>query len=270
MLFGLFLYLAFGCLAGILSGLFGIGGGVVIVPFLAWRFSEQGFPDETVMVAAVATSLATILATSFSAVFAHHRRGAVDWIMVGRMSPGILFGSLLGSVMAERLPVSWFRLIFAAFLLIVATQLLTGRSRERKTAWRPSIGLLAAAGLFIGSVSAMLGIGGGTLSVPFLVKCRYAMSRAVAISSACGFPIALAGTACYAVLGWRHSGLPTYSLGYVYLPAFAGIIATSVAFAPLGARLAHHLPAVKLRRFFALVLFVVGGKLLWQGWAIFG
>ncbi|MDD5036625.1 MAG: sulfite exporter TauE/SafE family protein [Methylococcaceae bacterium] len=258
------LSLAFGCLAGILSGLFGIGGGAVIVPFLAWYFTAAGFAPDLIMVTAVATSLATIVVTSFSAVYAHHRLGAVDWAIVLRLSPGILLGAALGSLAAKQLPVAWFKLIFALFLLFVATRLLLGGKGEGGKHWRPTNGLLAPAGLAIGSVSAILGIGGGTLSVPFLVKCRYVMRHAVAISSACGFPIALAGSASYIVLGWHDPLLPPYSLGYIYLPAFTGIIATSIAFAPLGARLAHRLPTVKLKRTFSLILFVVGGNMFWQ------
>lgn len=258
------LYLAFGCLAGILSGLFGIGGGVVIVPFLVWQLGAQGFDPKLLMVVAVATSLATIVVTSVSAVHAHHRRRAVDWPVVGRLSPGILLGSVLGSIVAHHLPVLWFKLVFALFLLFVATRMLAVGKGDGGGHWRRTGWLLGPAGVVIGSVSAILGIGGGTLSVPLLVKCRYVMREAVAISSACGFPIAVAGTASYMVLGWRHPGLPPESLGYVYLPAFAGIILTSVAFAPLGAKLAHTLPTAKLRRFFSLVLFAIGGKLLWQ------
>lgn len=258
------LYLAFGCLAGLLSGLFGIGGGVVIVPFLVWQLAGHGVPADLLMVVAVATSLATIVATSLSAVYAHHRRGAVDWPMVGRLSPGILLGAVVGSVVAERLPVAWFKLVFALFLLFVAVRMLVGGQGGEGRHW-PKVGwLLVLAGVGIGAASAVLGIGGGTLSVPFLVKCRYAMRQAVAISSACGFPIALAGTASYLVLGWRHPGLPAETLGYVHLPAFFGIVLTSVAFAPLGAKLAHSLPTLQLKRIFSLVLFVVGGKLLWQ------
>ena len=263
------LYLAFGALAGILSGLFGIGGGVVIVPFLVWQLSLQGFNPDLVMVVAVATSLATIVVTSLSAVYAHHRRGAVDWPVVGKLSPGILLGSVLGSIVAHHLPVQWFKLIFALFLLFVALRMLSGGKHEEGRHWRRTGWLLGLAGLGIGSASAILGIGGGTLSVPLLVKCRYAMREAVAISSACGFPIAVAGTASYLVLGWHHPGLPPETLGYIHLPAFAGIILTSVGFAPVGARLAHTLPTAKLRRFFSLVLFAIGGKMLWQavgGW----
>jgi uncharacterized membrane protein YfcA len=258
------LYLGFGSLAGILSGMFGIGGGVVIVPFLVWRFDREGFPAESIMVMAVATSLATILLTSVSAVYAHHRRGAVDWAAVGGMAPGILAGAVAGSLIADVLPVPWFKLIFGAFLLYVAGRLAWESRSVSAHALSPGRRLLAGAGLAIGAVSAILGIGGGTLSVPFLVRCRYSIRQAVAISSACGFPIALAGTAAYIALGQGRAGLPAGSLGYVYLPAFAGIIPTSIAFAPVGAHLAHGLPSPRLRRLFALVVLALGCKLFWQ------
>jgi uncharacterized membrane protein YfcA len=258
------LYLGFGSLAGVLSGLFGIGGGVVIVPFLVWFFSLRGFPPESVMIMAVATSLATIIVTSMSAVYAHHRRGAVHWRTVLRLAPGILAGSIMGSIIADYLPAQWFKLIFALFLLYVAGRLLLGSNADGAGARMPGARLFALAGAAIGAVSAVLGIGGGTLSVPFLVRCRYSIRNAVAISSACGFPIAVAGTSTYIVLGWQKASLPEWSLGYVYLPAFAGIILTSIPFAPLGAHLAHRLPTLKLRRVFALVVILVGSKLLWQ------
>jgi uncharacterized membrane protein YfcA len=258
------LYLAFGSLAGVLSGLFGIGGGVVIVPFLVWFFSIRGFPPDAVMIMAVATSLATIVVTSVSAVYAHHRLGAVRWDTVFRLAPGILTGSVIGSIIAGQLPAHWFKLIFALFLLYVAARLLIdARTKDGKgpelRRW-----LYSAAGLGIGAVSSILGIGGGTLSVPFLVKCRFPIRNAVAISSACGFPIAVAGSLTYIALGWERPTLPAWSLGYVYLPAFAGIVTTSIPFAPIGAKLAHRLPTRKLRRMFGIVVFVVGGKLLWQ------
>jgi uncharacterized membrane protein YfcA len=262
------LYLAFGGLAGLLSGLFGIGGGVVIVPFLAWFFSRRGFAADTIMITAVATSLATIVATSISAVYAHHRRGAVRWETVLRLAPGILLGSVAGSVIADHLPADGFKLVFALFLLYVAGRMF--RTRKAATEWRrpPGAGFLTAAGMAIGAVSSIVGIGGGTLSVPFLVKSRFCMRSAVATSSACGFPIAVAGSLTYVALGWGEPLLPEWSLGYIYLPAFAGIILTSIPFAPLGARLAHGLPTGGLKRIFALVLAAVGAKLLWQVLAV--
>lgn len=268
MLETLLLYAAFGSLAGLLSGLFGIGGGVVIVPFLAWHFNLLAFFPDLVMIMAVATSLATIVVTSISAVYAHHRRGAVDWPTVGWMLPGILAGSALGSVAANQLPVHWFKLIFALFLLFVAVRMMLATATERGGHWRSTNWLLGGMGGIIGGLSSILGIGGGTLSVPFLVKCGFPMRKAVAISSACGFPIAIAGSAAYILLGWRHPKLPAECLGYIHLPSFAGIIVTSVLFAPLGAKLAHRLPTTGLKRLFSLVLLLVGGKMLWQGFAV--
>ncbi|HYE35763.1 sulfite exporter TauE/SafE family protein [Methylocaldum sp.] len=258
------LYLAFGSLAGVLSGLFGIGGGVVIVPFLVWFFSKRGFPPDSVMIMAVATSLATIVVTSISAVYAHHRLGAVRWNTVFRLAPGILIGSIAGSVIADQLPAHWFKLIFALFLLYVGGRILIDLKTESSQNRVLSGWLYSAAGVGIGAVSSILGIGGGTLSVPFLVKCRFPIRNAVAISSACGFPIAVAGSLTYIALGWEKPVLPVWSLGYVYLPAFAGIVTTSIPFAPVGAKLAHRVPTRKLRRMFAVVVFIVGAKLLWQ------
>lgn len=264
MLISLLLYLAFGALAGILSGLFGIGGGVVIVPFLVWQLGTQGVNPDLLMVMAVATSLATIVITSVSAVYAHHRRGGIDWPVVRQMVPGILLGSVLGSIVAHHLPVQWFKLLFALFLLFVAARMGLGQSQSSTRPWPRSSFLFGPAGLLIGTVSAILGIGGGTLSVPMLVRCQYVMKEAVAISVACGFPIAVAGTLTYGILGWNDPNLPNQSFGYVYLPAFGGIILTSVLFAPLGAKLAHSLPTAKLKRYFSLVLAAIGLKMLTQ------
>ena len=257
-------YLGFGSVAGILSGMFGIGGGVVIVPFLAWWFERKGFPPDSIMVMAVATSLATIVITSISAVHAHHRRGAVVWSTVFRMAAGILLGAGLGSIIARSLPVAWFKLLFALFLFHVAWNLLRTPERSAQPVWRPDRRFFAGAGFAIGAVSAILGIGGGTLNVPFLLKCNYSIRQAVAISAACGFPIAVAGTAAYAALGYNKPGLPPESLGFVYLPAFAGLIPTSFLFAPVGAYLTHRVPVARLRWSFALVMLAVGGRLLVQ------
>ncbi|QSA96747.1 sulfite exporter TauE/SafE family protein [Methylococcus sp. EFPC2] len=259
-------YLAFGSLAGVLSGLLGIGGGVVVVPFLIWRLTLAGCPPDLVMIVAVATSLATIVVTSMSAVYTHHRLGALRWSWIRRMTPGIVLGTAVGSVIAERLPAGWFKLLFALFLIFVALRMLRRVSTRLATEHPRSVVVAGVSGL-IGLLSAILGIGGGTLSVPFLARCGQPMGNAVAISGALGFPIALAGAVTYVALGWQHPGLPAPSLGYVYLPAFVGIILTSVLFAPLGARLAHRLPAAQLKRVFAFVILAIGGKLLWQGLA---
>jgi uncharacterized membrane protein YfcA len=259
------LYLAFGCVSGILSGLLGIGGGIVIVPFLAWHFSRSGFPDSLVMIMAVATSLATIIVTSVSAAGAHLRRGAVDWAAVRTLTPGILLGAVAGSFIANLLPIRAFKLFFAGFLLVVAGRML--RQSGQATAMSAQAAGHAGfgwAGLIIGALSSALGIGGGSLSVPFLLRRGVPALEAVGISSACGFPIAVAGTAAYVALSWRLADLPPWSLGYVYLPALAGILLTSVAFAPVGAHFAHRWPTRRLRLALAGMVGLAGAKLLWQ------
>lgn len=261
----LLIYLGFGSIAGILSGLFGIGGGVVIVPFLAVWFQSLHFPENTIMLMAVATSLATIVATSISAVVAHHRRGAIAWPTVRKLTPGLFVGAICGSLIARFLPVAVFKLFFGFFMLQIAIRMLLPKQIKSEAPISMTRGRLIQTSLLIGTVSSILGIGGGTLSVPFLSRCGCNMRQAVAISSASGFPIALAGVAAYIALGLHKTGVPSPSLGYVYLPAFSGIVSSSVLFAPLGAYFAHNLPVAALKRCFAVVMFVVGLKLLWQG-----
>jgi uncharacterized membrane protein YfcA len=257
-------YLAFGAVAGVASGLFGIGGGAIIVPFLVWLFPGQGVPDRILMVMAVATSLATIVLTSVASVRAHHRRGAVVWPLVWRLAPGIALGTVAGSVVADQLPTQRFKQLFALFLMLVAVQVYRGRRQATADEKPVSLGVLSGGGLVIGLLSALFGIGGGSITVPFLLRCRQTIRHAVAVSSACGFPIAVVGTLSYAALGWGHPSLPPYSLGYVYWPAFLGIGAASVLTATCGAALAHRLPMQGLKRLFALVLFVLGARMLWQ------
>jgi uncharacterized membrane protein YfcA len=258
-----FACLLFGGLAGLLAGLFGIGGGLVLVPFFVFLFDLQGFDESLVMIMAVATSLATINVTALSAILAHQRHGAIVWSAVQRLVPGVLAGGLLGAWIADDLPAAALRTIFAVFMCYVSLQMALQKT-PRAGHCAVNAPLLAGAGTVIGALSAIIGIGGGTLTVPLLVKLNYPLRNAVAISSACGLPIAFSGTASYALLGWHKSGLPDGSLGYIYLPAFFAIIASSILLAPLGAKLAHQLPARKLQRYFAALLFVVAVRLWWH------
>ncbi len=255
------IYLTLGGLAGVLAGLLGVGGGLVIVPTLAWIFARAGMFEGILMHLAIGTSLATIVVTSLSSVRAHHRRGAVDWGVVARLTPGILAGAALGVLVADLLPSAVLRMFFGLFALAVAVQM---GLRVQPAAHRGLLGRLgmAVAGAFIGSVSAVVGIGGGSLTVPLLLWCNVPVRRAVATSSACGLPIALAGAAGFMLAGRGAVGLPAGSSGYVYWPAFAGIVSASVLFAPLGARLAHGLPTVLLQRIFAAFLAVVGLRMV--------
>jgi uncharacterized membrane protein YfcA len=210
---------------------------------------------------AIGTSLATIVLTSLSSIRAHHQRGAVLWPVVGRLTPGIIAGAWLGAAVAHLLPTVALRTIFGLFELAVAAQMALGVSAAPHRQL-PGLAGSSFAGGLIGSVSAIVGIGGGTLTVPFLSWCNVEMRRAVATSAACGLPIALAGAIAFMVAGWNHPALPGASSGYLHWPAVLGIGLTSVLFAPLGARLAHTLPAYTLRRIFALFLALLGIRML--------
>jgi uncharacterized membrane protein YfcA len=260
----LLLYAVVGAFAGLVAGLLGVGGGLIIVPALVFAFYGQGFAPGVLVHLAIGTSLATIVATSISSMRAHHRHGAVQWGVFRQLTPGIVVGALIGSVIADLLPNHTLRIVFGVFELLVAVQM--------GFEWRvnPHRGLpgswpLTAAGVVIGAVSAVVGIGGGTLTVPYLVWCNVHMRQAVATSSACGLPIAVAGAIGFMATGWGEASLPARTTGYVYWPAFIGIAATSLLFAPLGARLAHTLPVSVLKRFFAVFLAVLGVRMLLVG-----
>jgi len=255
------LYLAVGAFAGVLAGLLGVGGGVVIVPVLEFSFSWLALPGEHLMQLAVGTSLATIVTTSLSSIRAHHRRRAVLWPVVLRMTPGILLGAVLGVLLADRISSDELRAVFGLFLLLVAAHTLFGRPPKAHSELPGGGGLLAAGGL-IGGFSALVGIGGGALTVPFLAWCNTQMKNAVATSAACGLPIALAGSLGFVLAGLDETDLPAWSTGYLYWPGFLGIAAASALFAPLGAKLAHSLPTATLKRVFAALLLLVGARML--------
>ena len=257
----LLFYLTLGLFAGVMAGLLGVGGGLIIVPTLAWIFHHQQVDDAIVMHLAIGTSLATIVVTSISSVRAHHRRGAVLWPIFWRLTPGIVVGAWLGAAIADALPSAVLSKVFAVFVLTVAAQMGFGAKPAPHRELPGTTGMLTAGGV-IGAVSAIVGIGGGSLTVPFLTWCNTAIRQAVATSSACGLPIALAGALGFVVTGLNATGRPDWSLGYVYGPALVGITLTSMLSAPLGAKLAHTLPTEMLKKVFAAFLTLVGVKML--------
>ncbi len=255
------IYLTTGSFAGLLAGLLGVGGGLIIVPVLALSFAAQGMADEVVMHLAVGTSLATIIFTSLSSVYAHHRRGAVLWSAFVAMTPGIVLGALGGALMARWLPTLSLRYLFGAFELFVALQMALSLKPAAHSGLPGRWGM-SAAGAVIGGASALVGVGGGTLSVPFLLWCNVTIQRAIATSAACGLPIAVAGTAGFMISGWGNTQLPAGSSGYLYWPALFGVAGASVLLAPLGARLAHSLPTARLKQLFALLLLGLALRML--------
>ncbi|ABB31337.1 protein of unknown function DUF81 [Geobacter metallireducens RCH3] len=254
-------YLALGAFAGVLAGLLGVGGGIVIVPALTFLFTAQGLPAPYIAHLALGTSLATIIFTSVSSLRAHHGRGAVEWRVVRRISAGIVAGTLAGSWVAAQLSTRSLKVFFVVFLYYVAIQMLLN-IRPKPSRQLPGTGGMLGVGGVIGAVSSLVGIGGGSLSVPFMVWCNISMHNAIGTSAAIGFPIALAGAAGYMANGLVVTSLPPWSVGFVYLPALAGIALASVITAPFGARLAHNLPVSGLKKIFALLLIVMGTKLL--------
>jgi len=258
-------YALLGAFAGTLAGLLGVGGGLVIVPVLIFLWQPEvlgGVPlgGSQAMQLAIGTSLAVIVFTSMSSVSAHHRRGSVLWPVFWRLTPGILVGAFLGAKLASSLPQDALKTVFGLFELLVAAQMSVAAHRMKQRAMPGPIGM-GLVGAVIGSVSALVGIGGGTMTVPFLSACRVRMQHAVGTSAACGLPIAVGGALSYVVLGWGNAQLPTGSVGFVYGPALLGIAVTSMLFAPLGAALAHRLPTSVLKKIFAGFLVLLG---LWM------
>jgi len=256
----LFIYLLLGSFSGVLAGLLGVGGGLIIVPVLTWIFTTQNFSSEIFMHLAVGTSLATIIPTSISSVRAHHRKSAVLWPVFFSLAPGIILGALSGAIIAKQLPGSNLKIIFAIFELLIATQLFFG-IKPHPARQLSSTFSQASAGTIIGTISAIVGIGGGSLTVPYLLWHNTKIQSAIATSSACGLPIAIAGTAGFIITGWS-SNLPEYSTGFVYWPAFISIAFCSIIFAPLGAHWAHKINDQKLKKGFAVFLFIIGIKML--------
>jgi uncharacterized membrane protein YfcA len=254
-------YLISGAVAGLLAGLLGIGGGLVVVPALALLFAGHGVVDAHLMHMAVGTSLAAMIPTAIASTLAHHRRGSVHWPAVRGLLPGIVIGALCGAWLARHISSSALALCFGVFEILVALILWLG---TRPVAHRalPGTAGMAVAGIGIGAISAVLGIGGATLTTPFLLWNGVDIRRAVGTSASCGLPIALAGAAGFAVTGLSIMAQRDWTTGFIYWPAVAGIALTSVTLAPMGARLAHYLPRPALQRVFALFLFMVGVKMV--------
>jgi hypothetical protein len=260
----LIMFLAVGVVAGLLAGTLGMGGGVVVVPALLMIFPLMDFPSSILAQQAVATSLATIVVTSISSIRAHHRLGAVRWPVALPLAFGILLGAFGGAFFASSISSDLLVRLFGIFAIIVSLQM---GLRSRRP---PAVGEerlpgkigLTLVGTLIGTLSSMFGIGGGSLTVPFLSACRLRMQQAVAISAVGGLPIALGGGLGFVLAGWQHPDLPSGSFGFIYLPAAAGIVLTSFPLARVGARLAHRLPATTLKRVFAVALFLIGLKLV--------
>ena len=254
------IYLAAGVFVGFFAGLLGIGGGSVMVPILSLTFINLGYSTDHVIHMALATSMATILPGSYASARAHHAHGAVNWSVVKQMTPGILVGTLIGTVIAYFSTTAFLKYFFVGFICFLAAQLLFN-VRPQAHRELPGRTGMTAFGLMMGVVSSLAGIGGAVLTITFLTWCNVKIHDAIGTSSAVGFPIALAGTVGYVATGLLDSNLPPYSLGYVYIPAFIGIAITSFLVAPWGAKLAHRLPVATLKKIFMVFLVALALKM---------
>jgi uncharacterized protein len=254
-----------GLCTGFLAGLLGIGGGMLMVPFITIILSGRGVTPDLAVKMAIATSMATIIFTSISSVRAHHKRGSVRWDIVKRLAPGIVLGSALASMgVFALLKGTWLALFFAAFVSFSATQMLLDKKPKPTRTLPGTAGQLGAGGV-IGFLSGLVGAGGGFVSVPFMTWCNVVIHNAVATSAALGFPIALANALGYVVAGQGVTGLPTGSVGYIFVPALVVIATASVVMAPVGVRAAHALPVKTLKRVFASILYVLAAYMLYKG-----
>lgn len=254
-------YIALGVVTGFLAGLFGIGGGAVMVPVLTVMFAAQGFAPDYVVHLALGTSMATIIPTSVSSLRAHHKHNAVLWPAVRGLAPGILLGTFAATFLAAVLSPRPLAIFFCIFMTYVAVQMILNRKPSPSRQLPGLIGL-STVGAGIGGVSALVAIGGGTMTVPFLTWCNVRLQTAIGTSAAVGLPIALAGATGYLLNGWGTSGLPDNTLGFIYWPAVLAMAAASLFSAPVGARLAHKLPVATLKKLFAALIIVLALQML--------
>jgi uncharacterized membrane protein YfcA len=261
-----FIYLPLGVVAGILAGLFGIGGGIIFVPVLILAFELIGMHGELLAHLSIGTSLACVVFTGLSSTLAHQRKGAVMWPWVIKKAPFLVVGGAIGGWTADQLPGQILIVMLGTFLLITSFQLFFKNQvhSEGEVIRMPSVPVFAFKGTLTGWISSMMGIAGGALTVPFMTSHGAPVRCAIGTASAFGIPIALAGTVSFIFVGLDHPNRPDWAFGYVYLPAFLGIIATSTVSARLGAYFAHALDQKLLQRLFACFLAILSIRLIWN------
>ena len=256
-------YLIVGCLVGFLSGLLGIGGGVVLVPILTLIWLQHGIAPGHLIHMAIGTSMAVILVGSASSLRAHHAHGAVMWPIFRTMLPGLIIGGLLGTTIAHFTSAQFLKFFFLAFMLFITAQMLFDvKPRATRTLPGPRAQMLIG-GLF-SCLSNLAGLGGAVPFITFMTWCNVRLQEAIGTAAAMVVPIAAAGTLGYIVNGSMTEGLPEFSLGYVYLPAFAGVSVASFLLAPVGARLTHKLPTRVLKKAFMLLLLALTVKMVFS------
>jgi len=263
----LILYLIVGAITGLLSGLLGVGGGIIVVPALSMLFlKNQNIPAVDSMHMAIGTSLAIMVLTSLSGLYAYHRLTAVRWDIVKRITPSLLIGTLLGSTIASALSSHYLQLFFAVFLCVVGWRMWLSVPKQEADVSMSGRMMMMVASL-IGVLSSILGIGGGTMFVPFFLRCRATLIESMGTSLACGMIVGIAATISFAAHGTKLTAMIPGSTGYIYWPAFLGVAIASVLCAPIGSAIACKLPTALLKKIFAVVLFFIASDMLWMFFA---
>lgn len=257
------LMLLVGSLAGLIAGLFGVGGGLILVPVVLWVLQMQGLENEYAQHIAIGTSFAVMVFTSFSSAYSQYKKQSIDWKTFQFMSMGVILGTALGAVLAPYLPTKGLQVFFVVFATITALRTLLGLNPKPSRQLPSSTGLLSV-GSVIGVLSSWVGIGGGSMTVPFLTLCNMPIHRAVGTSAALGWPIALAGTVGYVWSGSQVETLPSATWGFVYLPAVIVLSIATIITAPLGVKLSHQLSSQRLKQGFGVLLLLIAARMLWK------
>jgi uncharacterized membrane protein YfcA len=255
-------YLLMGLFVGFFAGLLGIGGGLILVTLMVYLFTVQHFPDDRILHMALGTSITSIVFTSLSSLRAHHGHGAVRWDIVRASVPGLIVGTLLGALVADQLKSKYLAIFFVIFVYYSAAQMFLNAKPKPSRQLPGRLGMSVAA-VMIGVLSALVGVGGGVMTIPMMTLCNVPMRNAIGTSAALGLPIAIAGAAGFIATGWNKDHLPAWSFGYVYLPALVGIVVGTLVTVPWGAKMAHSMPVPRLKKIFAVILFILATRMLW-------
>jgi uncharacterized membrane protein YfcA len=256
-------YLLMGLFVGYFAGLLGIGGGLILVTLMVYLFTLQGFPEDRLLHLALGTSITSIVFTSISSLRAHHKHGAVRWDILRMAVPGLVVGTLLGTVVADLLQSKYLAIFFVIFVYYSAVQMFAN-VKPKPTRQLPGKTGMTAVAVIVGIISSLVGVGGGVMTIPLMSLCNVPMRQAIGTSAALGLPIAIAGTIGFIATGWGKDHLPALSVGYVYLPALAGIVIGTFITVPWGAKMAHTMPVTRLQKIFAVILFILATKMLWS------
>jgi uncharacterized membrane protein YfcA len=257
------IYLLMGLFVGFFAGLLGIGGGLILVTLMVYMFTLQGFPADRLLHLALGTSITSIVFTSISSLRAHHKHGVVRWDILRASVPGLVVGTLLGTVVADLLKSKYLAIFFVIFVYYSALQMFANVKPKATRQLPGKVGMTVVA-VIVGIVSSLVGVGGGVMTIPLMSHCNVPMRQAIGTSAALGLPIAIAGAVGFIATGLGKDHLPALSVGYVYLPALVGIVIGTFVTVPWGAKMAHSMPVTTLKRIFAVILFILATRMLWS------